>query len=47
MIESIFELIVNSPFGEVILLYAIIFIPFVIWDKKKRERKNKQKEILT
>ena len=46
MIESIFELIVNSPFGEVILLYAIIFIPFVIWDKKKRERKNKQKEIL-
>jgi len=46
MIESIFDLIVNSPFGEVILLYAIIFIPFVIWDKKKRERKNKQKEIL-
>lgn len=46
MFESLFEIIINSPIGEIILLYAIIFIPFVIWDKKKREVKNKQKEIL-
>lgn len=40
------DMLFDTPIGELIVLYMIIFIPFVLWDKNRREKKEKLFKII-